>query len=94
MAMSYRNDVMEELHALKREAIHVLTTGAEDWQRISSQKAQTLAAEVQSLVATFRDTLSQDEAEIERALAGRTAQALATALVAGVVIGWIIRRKP
>jgi F0F1-type ATP synthase membrane subunit b/b' len=92
--MSYRNDVMEELHALKREASHVLATGAEEWRRISSQKAQTLAAEVQAMVATFRDTLSQDEAEIERALAGRTAQALATALVAGVVIGWIIRRKP
>jgi F0F1-type ATP synthase membrane subunit b/b' len=92
--MSYRNDVMEELHALKREASHVLATGAEEWRRISSQKAQTLAAEVQAMVATFRDTLAQDEAEIERALAGRTAQALATALVAGVVIGWIIRRKP
>jgi F0F1-type ATP synthase assembly protein I len=92
--MSYRNDVVEELHALKREASHVLTTGAEEWRRISSQKAQSLAAEVQAMITTFRDTLAQDEAEIERALAGRTAQALATALVAGVVIGWIIRRKP
>jgi hypothetical protein len=91
--MSYRNEVMEELHALKREASHALTTGAEEWRRISSQKAQTLAAEIQALVATFRDTLAQDEAEIERALAGRVAQALATTLVAGVVIGWIIRRK-
>lgn len=25
--MSYRNDVTQELHALKREASHVLTTG-------------------------------------------------------------------
>jgi uncharacterized damage-inducible protein DinB len=92
--MSYRNDVMEELHALKREAGHVLTTGAEEWRRISSEKTQTLAAEVQTVVATFRDALAQDEAEIERALAGRVAQALATALVAGVAIGWFIRRKP
>jgi hypothetical protein len=92
--MGYRNDVLEELHALKREASHVLTTGAEEWRRISSQKAQTLAAEVQALVNTFRDTLAQDEAEIERALAGRVVQALATALVAGVAIGWFLRRRP
>jgi F0F1-type ATP synthase membrane subunit b/b' len=94
MAMGYRDDVMEELHALKREAGHVLTTGAEEWRRISSQKAQTLTAEVQALVATFRDTLAQEETEIERALEGRVAQALATALVAGIAIGWFIRRKP
>jgi hypothetical protein len=92
--MGYRNDIIEELHALKREAGHVLTTGAEEWRRISSQKAQTLVAEVQALVDTIRETLAQDEAEIERALAGRTAQALAMALVAGVVIGWFTRRKP
>lgn len=91
--MSYRNDVMEELHALKREVGHVLTTGAEEWRRLSSQKAQTLAADVQALVNTFRDTLSQEETEIERALEGRVAQALVTALVAGVAIGWFIRRK-
>ena len=92
--MSYRKDITEELHALKREAAHVLTTGPEEWRRISRRKAQTLAAEVQALVATFRDTLAQDEAEIERALAGRAAQVLATALVAGVVMGWFIRRRP
>jgi hypothetical protein len=92
--MSYRNDVTEELHALKREVGHVLTKGAEEWRRISSQKAQTLAADVQALVNTFRDTLSQEETEIERALEGRVAEALATALVAGVAIGWFIRRKP
>ena len=92
--MSYRNDITEELHALKREAAHVLTAGPEEWRRISSRKAQTLAAEVQALVATFRDTLAQEEAEVERALAGRVAQALAAALVAGVAIGWFVGRKP
>jgi glycerol dehydrogenase-like iron-containing ADH family enzyme len=92
--MSYRNDVIEELHALKREVGHMLTTRAEEWRRISSQKAQTLAADVQALVTTLRDTLAQDEAEIERALEGRVAQVLVTALVAGVAIGWFTRRKP
>ncbi len=92
--MSYRNDVMEELHALKREAGHVLTTGAEEWRRISSQKAQTVAAELQTLIAGFRDTLAQEEVEIERALEGRVAQALVTALVTGVAIGWFVRRRP
>ena len=91
--MSYRNDVMEELQALKREAGHVLTTGAEEWRRLSSTKAQSLAAEVQGLVSIFRDALADDEAAIERALAGRTVPALAAALAAGVAVGWLIGRK-
>jgi glycerol dehydrogenase-like iron-containing ADH family enzyme len=92
--MSYRNDVIEELHALKREAGHVLTTSAEEWRRISGQKAQSLAADAQALMTSFRNSLVEDEAEIERALAGRTVPALAAALAAGIAIGWLIRRRP
>ena len=92
--MSQRDDIMEELHALKREAAQALTSSAEEWRQISSRKAQSLAAEVQGLAAAFRDALAQDEAEIERAVEGRVAQALVTALVTGIAIGWFIRRRP
>ena len=35
--MSYRDDIMDELHALKREVGHVLKTSAEEWQRIAPE---------------------------------------------------------
>jgi hypothetical protein len=92
--MGYRNDITDELRALKREAGQALTSGAEEWRRMSGQKAQALATEAQALVASLRDSLAQDEAEIERLLAGRTVPALAAALAAGIAIGCLIRRRP
>jgi ElaB/YqjD/DUF883 family membrane-anchored ribosome-binding protein len=92
--MSYSQDIMEELHALKREAGHTLKTSAEEWQQISREKARSLAAEIKTLLTDFRDALALDEAEVERAFAGRAAATIATALAVGVVIGYILRRKP
>jgi len=90
--MSYHRDVMEELHALKREAGHRLKTGADEWQEMSREKAHAVAADVKTFLTDVRDAL--DEAEIERAFAGRAVPALATALAVGIAIGWLLRRKP
>jgi len=92
--MSYHRDVMEELHALKREAGHRLKTGADEWQQMSREKAQSVAADVKTFLTDVRDALALDEAEIERAFAGRAVPALATALAVGIAIGWLLRRKP
>jgi hypothetical protein len=93
MTMSYSRDIMEELHALKREAGHTLKTSAEEWQTISREKAHSLAADVKTFLTDFRDALALDEAEIERAFAGRAAATMATALAAGVVIGYFLGRR-
>jgi hypothetical protein len=77
MTMSYSRDILEELHTLKREAGHALKTSAEEWQQVSREKAHSLAAGIKTLVNDFRDALALDEAEVERAFAGRAA-ALAT----------------
>jgi len=92
--MSYSQDILEELHALKREAGHVLKSGADEWQQASREKAHALAADVKTLLTDVRDALALDEAEVERAFAGRAVPALATALAVGIAIGWLLRRKP
>lgn len=92
--MSYRKDIVDELHALKREAGHGLKTSAEEWQQISRERANSLAAEVKTFLTDLRDALALDGAEVERAFAGRAVPALATALAVGIAIGFILRRKP
>ena len=88
--MSYSQEIMEELHALKRGVASVLKTSAEEWQTISRDKAHSLA----TFLTDFRDALAFDEAEVERAFAGRAVATMATALAVGVVIGYLLRRKP
>ena len=90
MTISYSQDIVEELHALNR----VLKTSAQECQTISREKAHSLAADVKTFLTEFHDALALDEAEFERAFAGRAAETMATALVAGVVIGYFLRRKP
>ncbi len=92
--MTYRQDITDELHALKREAGRLLNSSTEEWRRATSEKAHTLAADVKTLLTDFRDALALDEAEVERAFAGRAVPALATALAVGIAIGWLLRRKP
>ena len=92
--MSYRQDIVEELHALKREATHRLQTSAEEWRQLSREKANSLATDIHAILTDFRNALAHDEAEIERIFAGRTVPALATALAVGVAIGFFLRRKP
>jgi F0F1-type ATP synthase membrane subunit b/b' len=84
--MSYSQDIVKELHALKREAAHTLNRSADEWQQIAREKAHSLTEDIKALLADFRNAIAVEEAEIERALAGRVMPALATASV--------LRRKP
>jgi hypothetical protein len=91
--MSYRHDILDELHALKHEAARLLGSRAEELRDASGQKAKEIAADVKAFLSDFRDAIALEEEEIERAFAGRAAAALATALAFGIVIGWAIRKK-
>ena len=92
--MSYRQTILEELQALKRDTGRLMQAEADDWQQISHEKAHAFASDLKALVHDLRNTLEADEAEIERAFAGRAAQALGTAVAVGTVLGWMFRRKP
>jgi hypothetical protein len=91
--MTYRQDITDELHALKRDAGRLLNTGAEEWRQRSHDKTQALVADVKTFLTDMRDVLTLEEAEIERAFAGRAMPALATAFALGIAVGWIWKRK-
>lgn len=92
--MGYSRDTMEELHKMKREVGDNAKASAEDWHRTSRDKFHSIASEIKTLLTDCHKALASDEAEIENALPGRVATTVATALVAGVVIGYLLRRRP
>jgi ElaB/YqjD/DUF883 family membrane-anchored ribosome-binding protein len=91
--MGYSQDIVDELHTLKRDTSHMLRSSAEGWQQTASDKAHSLAAEVKTFLGDLREALALDEAELEKAFAGRLAASMATALAAGVVIGYFLGRR-
>jgi hypothetical protein len=92
--MTYRHDILSELHALKGEAARLFDSGTEEWRQASSQKAKDIATDVKAFLSDFRDSIALEDHEIERVFAGRAAAALVSALALGIVIGWALRRKP
>jgi hypothetical protein len=54
---------------------------------------KTLVSDAKTFVNDLRDALALEESEIERAFTGRAATALTTALVLGVAVGWMLRKK-
>lgn len=92
--MSYSQEIVEELHALKREAAHALNRSAEEWQQIAREKAHVLTEDIKTLLTDFRNALAVEEVEIEHVFAGRAVPALASALAIGIALGFLLRRKP
>jgi phenylalanyl-tRNA synthetase beta subunit len=92
--MTYQRDILSELHVLKGEATRLLDAGKEEWRQASSHKAKDIAADVKAFLSDFRDSIVLEDHEIERVFAGRAAAALASALALGIVIGWVLRRRP
>ena len=92
--MAYRHDYVDELHRLKQETTRLIGAQAEEWRDASSKKANDVAADVKAFLSDLRDAIALDEKEIERAFTGRAAAALMTAVAVGVVIGWVLRKKP
>ena len=85
--------IRDELLALRAEAAHLFGARAEELRDASRQKANEVVADVEAVLTDLRDAVNQEEEEIARAVAGRAATALATALALGVVVGWTMRKK-
>jgi hypothetical protein len=93
IVMAYHDDIMDELQSLKREAGRAVNKGAEELRHASGEAAATIAAELKTFLGDIRAALASDDAEGERAFAGRAATALATAFTLGATIGWIMGRR-
>ena len=92
--MAYHHDICDELHALKDEAARMLSARRADWQAASSEKTAEIAADIKTLLSDFREAIAVEDEEIERLVAGHATVALASALAAGFLIGWVLGRKP
>jgi len=92
--MSYKRDITAELNALKRETLHAHNARTQESQTASHQTAHSVVADVKTFLTDLRAALSLEEAEVERAFAGRVATTMVTALAAGVVLGYLLKRKP
>jgi F0F1-type ATP synthase assembly protein I len=92
--MAYRHEILDELQVLKEEATRLVGSRAEEWRAASSEKARDIAADVKAFLSDLRDTIALEEEEIERAFAGRAATALVSALALGIVIGYVLGRRP
>ena len=91
--MGHRQDILDEIRALKSETVRLLGARAEN-PVTSSETAKDIVTDVKAFLSDIRDALALEEAEIERAFAGRAVTALVSALAVGVVIGYVLRRKP
>ena len=92
--MGYDRNIADELRALKPETLHARNANTQRSHATSPETAYSLVAGVKTFLTDLRDALSRDEAEVERAFAGRVAATMVTALVAGVVLGYLAKRKP
>jgi hemerythrin-like domain-containing protein len=91
--MAYRHDILEELQSLRQHARQLMSAGSEELRQATHQSVKTLVSDAKTFVNDLRDALALEESEIERAFTGRAATALTTALVLGVAVGWMLRKK-
>ena len=91
--MTYRQDILNELLALRRETVHSLGSHSDEWREGSHQKINNAATDVKTMISDFCEVIALEEKDIERALEGKVATALTTALMVGIVIGWAWRKK-
>jgi hypothetical protein len=94
MTMNYHRDIAEELHAPKREALHAPNNKAQESQATSHHTAFSLVTDVKACLTDLRDALSLEEAEVEWAFARRVGAAMVTALAAGIVLGYLLNKRP
>lgn len=91
--MACRHDIADELQSLRQQARRLVSAGSQELSQATSQTAKTLVSDVKTFVNDLRDALVLEEAEIEQAFAGSAATALTTALMLGVAVGWMLRKK-
>ena len=91
-AMFKSDKLGAELQALKNEMSHLLNMRSDDVLDAAKSRTESFAEQVKAAVSELGETLSEEEAHVERLVAERPIAALASALAVGVVIGLMLRR--
>ena len=86
------SDLSEELQALKSEMSRLLNAGGDGMLDAARNRADALADQIKDTLNELGATLSAEEEHVERLVAERPIAALASALVLGIAIGFMLRR--
>ena len=86
------SELGDELHALKSELSHLISASADDMFDAAKSRSDALAGQVKDTLTEFGETLSAEEEHVERLIAERPIAALASALVLGMAIGFMLGR--
>ena len=85
-------ELSDELQALKSEMLRLLSTPADEMLDAAKSRSEALAEQVKDSLNELGATLSAEEERVERLIAERPMAALASALVLGMAIGFMLRR--
>ena len=80
------------MQALKSEMLRLLSTPADEMLDAAKSRSEALAEQVKDSLNELGATLSAEEERVERLIAERPMAALASALVLGMAIGFMLRR--
>ena len=86
------SELGKELQALKSEMLRLLSTPADEMLDAAKSRSEALAEQVKDSLNELGATLSAEEERVERLIAERPMAALASALVLGMAIGFMLRR--
>ena len=86
------SELGKELQALKSEMLRLLSTPADEMLDAARSRSEALAEQVKDSLNELGATLSAEEEHVERLVAERPIAALASALVLGIAIGFMLRR--
>ena len=86
------SELGNELQALKSEMLRLLSTPADEMLDAAKSRSEALAEQVKDSLNELGATLSAEEERVERLIAERPMAALASALVLGMAIGFMLRR--
>lgn len=91
--MSYTRRLGEELDSLKAELSRLGGDGAAAAVSASREKIDEAAKLLSGVMDDIEQLVAREEESIERFIAGRPVASVAVAFLAGIAVGFILRRR-
>jgi ElaB/YqjD/DUF883 family membrane-anchored ribosome-binding protein len=91
-AMVKSGELSDELHALKSELTHLMSTSAEEMFDAAKGHSEAVLEQIKNTLNELGETLNTEEEYVEQLIAERPIAALASAFALGAAIGLMLRR--
>lgn len=87
------SELSNELQALKSEVARLLGSSGDGTLAAARDRADDLAEQINTALNELGETLSEQEDHVEALVAKHPVATMASALVVGIVIGFLLRRN-